>query len=75
MRTTLTARIQLVASQLQIEGTIRGLLKVYVRRGDQGEKPYCLTSECSRDVERCLTKRAPVASSILRPSRSSFSDL
>jgi hypothetical protein len=28
MRTTLTARMQLVASQLQIEGTIRGLLKV-----------------------------------------------
>jgi len=36
---------------------------------------YCLTGECSRDVKRCLTKRAPVASSILRPSRSSFSDL
>ena len=29
MRTTLTARMQLVASQLQIEGTIRGLLRVY----------------------------------------------
>jgi transposase len=29
MRTTLVARMQLVASQLQIEGTIRGLLKVY----------------------------------------------
>jgi len=29
MRTTLTARMQLVASRLQIEGTIRGLLKVY----------------------------------------------
>jgi transposase len=29
MRTTFTARMQLVASQLQIEGTIRGLLKVY----------------------------------------------
>ena len=29
MRTTLTARMQLVASQLQIESTIRGLLKVY----------------------------------------------
>jgi transposase len=28
MRTTLTARMQLVASQLQIEGTIRRLLKV-----------------------------------------------
>jgi transposase len=29
MRTTLAARMQLVAAQLQIEGTIRGLLKVY----------------------------------------------
>src|SRR5271154_1308286 len=29
MRTTLVVRMQLVASQLQIEGTIRGLLKVY----------------------------------------------
>jgi hypothetical protein len=29
MRTTLTARMQLVASQLQIESTIRGLLRVY----------------------------------------------
>jgi len=44
-------------------------------RGKQDEKAYCLTGECSRDVKRCLTKRAPVASSILRPSRSSFSDL
>jgi hypothetical protein len=25
----------------------------------EGEKPYCLTGECSRDVSRCLTKRAP----------------
>jgi transposase len=29
MRTTLAARMQFVASQLQIEGTVRGLLKVY----------------------------------------------
>jgi transposase len=29
MRTTLVAQMQLVASQLQIEGTIRGLLRVY----------------------------------------------
>jgi hypothetical protein len=36
---------------------------------------YCLTGECSRDVKRCLTKFAPVASLILRPSRSSFCDL
>ena len=26
------------------------------------EGPYCLTGECSRDVKRCLTKHAPVAS-------------
>src|SRR6267378_1987257 len=31
-------------------------------RGEQDEKPYCLTGECSRDVKRCLTKCAPVAS-------------
>jgi putative transposase len=47
----------------------------WVLRGKQDEKTYCLTGECSRDVKRCLTKRAPVASLILRPSRSSFSDL
>jgi transposase len=29
MRTTLAARMQLVSSQLQIEGTIRGLLRIY----------------------------------------------
>jgi transposase len=29
VRTTLAVRLQLVASQLQIENTIRGLLKVY----------------------------------------------
>src|SRR5277367_3853755 len=33
-----------------------------LRRGKQDEKPYCLTGECSRDVKRCLTKHAPVAS-------------
>ena len=37
-------------------------------RGNQDEKTYCLTGECSRDVECCLTERAPVASLILRPS-------
>src|SRR5690349_9827972 len=26
------------------------------------DEPYCLTGECSRDVKRCLTKHAPVAS-------------
>jgi transposase len=29
MRTTLAVRMQFVASQLQIEGTIRGLLEIY----------------------------------------------
>ena len=33
-----------------------------VRRGKQDEKTYCLTEKCSQDVERCLTKHAPVAS-------------
>src|SRR5271169_6925522 len=33
-----------------------------LRRGKQDEKTYCLTGKCSRDVECCLTKRAPVAS-------------
>jgi hypothetical protein len=46
-----------------------------VGRDNPRKGAYCLTGECSRDVKRCLTKRAPVASSILRPSRSSFSDL
>jgi hypothetical protein len=46
-----------------------------VYRGDLDRKPYCLTGECSRDVKRCLTKRAPVASLIHRPSSSSFSDI
>src|SRR5271165_2832345 len=32
---------------------------------------YCLTGECSPDVERCLTARVPVASLISRPSHSS----
>src|SRR5438105_14691234 len=33
-----------------------------VLRGKQDEKTYCLTEKCSQDVERCLTKHAPVAS-------------
>ena len=37
------------------------------------KKPYWVIGEYSRDVERCLTNRAPVASLVLRPSRSSFS--
>ena len=43
-------------------------------RGKQDENTYCLTGECSRDVKRCLTKHAPVASLVLRPSRSSPSN-
>src|SRR5438309_12070822 len=31
-------------------------------RDRRDEKPYCLTEKCSQDVERCLTKHAPVAS-------------
>src|SRR5437588_12603171 len=42
-------------------------------RGNLDRKPYSVISECSRDVERCLTKRAPVALLVLRPCRSSFS--
>ena len=42
-----------------------------VLRGKQDEKTYCLTGECSPDVERCLTARVPVASLISRPSLSS----
>jgi len=42
-----------------------------VLRGKQDEKTYCLTGECSPDVERCLTARVPVASLISRPSHSS----
>src|SRR6202023_2545441 len=30
--------------------------------GNLEKKPYCFIGECSRDVERCLTNRAPVAS-------------
>jgi hypothetical protein len=40
-------------------------------RGKQDEKTYCLTGECSQDVERCLTAGVPVASLISRPSHSS----
>jgi beta-lactamase class A len=56
--------------------TARSVLEGMIAHSDNiATDPYCLTGECSRDVKRCLTKRAPVASSILRPSRSSFSDL
>ena len=45
-----------------------------VDRDNHRKGAYCLTGECSRDVKRCLTKRAPVASVILWLRRSSFSD-
>jgi hypothetical protein len=32
----------------------------------QDKHTYCLTGECSRDVRRCLTKHAAVASLMLR---------
>ena len=33
-----------------------------VVRGNQSEKTYCLTGECSPDFKRCLTALVPVAS-------------
>src|ERR1700730_15341404 len=42
-------------------GSIRGT-RWNVLRGKQDEKTYCLTEKCSRDVKRCLTKHAPIAS-------------
>src|SRR5439155_24680482 len=41
-------------------------------RGNLDRTAHRLIGECPRDVERCLTTRAPVASVVLRPSRSSF---
>jgi hypothetical protein len=43
----------------------RSLLGTFgrVRRDNQDERPYCLTRECSRAIELCLIKSAPVASS------------
>ena len=62
------------AARANLSGGIPEIVE-QVLRDKQDENTYCLTGECSRDVERCLTKCAPVASLILRPSRSSFSDL
>jgi hypothetical protein len=42
-------------------------------RDKQDENTYCLTEECSRAIERCLTNRVPVASLISRPNHSSLS--
>src|SRR5512132_3242246 len=33
-------------------------------RDNHGDTAYCLTTECSRAIEHCLTKSAPVASSL-----------
>ena len=41
---------------------------------DKQDEKCRLTGECSRDVERCLTKRAALPQLILRPSPSSLSD-
>ena len=49
MRTTLAVRMQLVASQLQIENTIRGLLKVYGSE-DRRDTPQPLRSARRRVV-------------------------
>jgi hypothetical protein len=55
-----------------IEKVNRGYQAI-VLRDKQDEKPYCPHGRCSRDLKRCLTKHAPVASSLLWPSpRSSF---
>jgi hypothetical protein len=53
-------------------GEPRVCAMVKVRRGDQDARLYCLTGECSQDVERCLTAGVPVASLISRPSHSSL---
>ena len=57
---------------------VRDLHEAWMKHADQSlprRRPgcsYCLTGECSRDVKRCLTKRAPVASLILWLRRGSF---
>ena len=61
--------IEVIAAKLAAVRAGRILL-----RDKQDENTYCLTGECSRDIECCLTKRAPVASLILWLRRSSFSD-
>ncbi len=45
------------------QGLRAGLGVLRLRRDNQGERPYCLARECSRAIELCLTKSAPVASS------------
>ena len=44
-------------------------------RGKQDKNTYCLTGECSPDVERCLTAPVPVASLISWRSRGSPSQV
>jgi hypothetical protein len=48
--------------KLHHRGVPNALPEGFLLRDNQDGNPYCLTGECSRDVERCLTKRAPVAS-------------
>jgi hypothetical protein len=51
------------------------LLTVLLTMGNRrAALAYCLTGECSRDIEPRLIKHVPVASLILRSSRSSFSN-
>jgi hypothetical protein len=50
----------LVAYRLLAPGSEWRLHRVLRRKQD--EKTYCLTEKCSRDVKRCLTKHAPIAS-------------
>jgi S1-C subfamily serine protease len=57
---------------LDASGGLPGMSTAGLRRGDQGEKPYCRTGECSRAIERCLTMFAPVASSLSARMRAPF---
>ena len=58
--------LTLVPDVLILQGS-----QVLSARDDLKDRAYCLTGECSPDVERCLTARVPVASLISRPSLSS----
>jgi hypothetical protein len=49
-----------------------GPMRRDLRRDNQGERPYCLTRECSRSIELCPTKSAPVASSCSARIRAPF---
>ncbi|MGC2203170.1 MAG: hypothetical protein WA633_23900, partial [Stellaceae bacterium] len=66
-------RIEVIDDDLGKSGTSSDGRGGFLLSGKQDEKTYCLTGECSRDSKRCLTKRPPVASPILRQSHSSLS--